>query len=117
MPRICRHLIIPRYAAIGKSYYHSANVWGYNRVTEKEREVIMESRKQTTAERFGIDNRVFAAKICYYDIDGNGKHAGATVDYKSLAAAYKRCNKDIANGLAMSLHALTADGWVECGAC
>lgn len=77
----------------------------------------MASRKQTTAERFGIEKRVFAAKICYYDIEDNGKQAGATVDYKSLAAAYKRCNKDIANGLAMSLHALTADGWVECGAC
>lgn len=65
----------------------------------------MASRKQTTAERFGIEKRVFAAK------------AGSTVDYKSLAAAYKRCNKDIANGLAMSLHALTVDGWIECGAC
>ena len=75
------------------------------------------SRKQTTAERFGIEKRVIAAKICYYDIEDNGKQAGATVDYKSLAAAYKRCNKDIENGLAMSLHALTSDGWVECGAC
>ena len=53
----------------------------------------------------------------FYHIEDNGKQAGATVDYKSLAAAYKRCNKDIANGLAMSLHALTVDGWVECGAC
>ena len=74
----------------------------------------MTSKKQTTAERFGIEKRVFAAKICYYDIEGNGKQAGATADYKSLAAAYKRCNKDIANGLSMSLHELTADGWVEC---
>ena len=77
----------------------------------------MTSKKQTTAERFGIEKRVFAAKICYYDIEGNGKQAGATADYKSLAAAYKRCNKDIANGLSMSLHALTADGCVECCAC
>lgn len=50
----------------------------------------MTSKKQTTAERFGIEKRVFAAKICYYDIEGNGKQAGATADYKSLAAAYKR---------------------------
>lgn len=77
----------------------------------------MTSKKQTTAERFGIEKRVFAAKICYYDIEGNGKQAGATADYKSLAAAYKRCNKDIANGLSMSLHVLTVDGWVECCAC
>ena len=77
----------------------------------------MASRKQTTAERFGIEKRVFAAKICYYDIEDNGKQAGTTVDYKSLAAAYKRCSNDIANGLTMSLHALTADGWIECGAC
>ena len=77
----------------------------------------MTSKKQTTAERFGIEKRVFAAKICYYDIEGNGKQAGATVYYKSLAAACKRCSKGIANGLSMSLHALTADGWVECGAC
>ena len=77
----------------------------------------MTSKKQTTAERFGIGKRVFAAKICYYDIESNGKQAGATVDYKSLAAAYKRCNKDIANGLSMPLHALTVDGCVECCAC
>lgn len=77
----------------------------------------MTSKKQTTAERFGIEKRVYAAKICYYDINDNGAQAGAIVDYKSLAAAYKRCNRDIANGLSMSLHALTSDGWVECGAC
>ena len=75
------------------------------------------SRKQTTAERFGIEKRVFAAKICYYDIEDNAAWAGVRVDYKSLAAAYKRCSKDIENGLSMSLHALTSDGWVECGAC
>nr|DAM29460.1 MAG TPA: hypothetical protein [Caudoviricetes sp.] len=86
------------------------------RETPNERQDTMASRKQTTAERFGIEKRVFAAKICYCDIEDNGKQAGATVDYKSLAAAYKRCSKDIANGLALSLHALTADGWVECGA-
>ena len=67
----------------------------------------MTSKKQTTAERFGIEKRVFAAKICYYDIEGNGKQAGATVDYKSLAAAYKRCNKDIANGLSIALSSFT----------
>lgn len=28
----------------------------------------MTSKKQTTAEHFGIEKRVYAAKICYYDI-------------------------------------------------
>lgn len=77
----------------------------------------MTSKKQTTAERFGIEKRVYAAKTCYYDINDNGTQAGAIVDYKPLAAAYKRCNRDIANGLSMPPHALTSDGWVECGAC
>lgn len=54
----------------------------------------MASRKQVTAERFGIED--------------NGKQAGATSDYKSLAAACKRCNKDIANGLAYGNFAIDA---------
>lgn len=50
----------------------------------------MESKKKTVAGRFGIEKRVFAAKICCHGI---------------------------ANGLTSPLHALAVDGWIECGAC
>ena len=44
------------------------------------------SRKQTTAEHFGIEKCVFAAKICYYDIEDNAACAVRN-EYNFVAAA------------------------------
>ena len=74
-------------------------------------------KKQTIAEKFEINEKFYAVRINYYDIEENGAKAGTSKDYKSLAAAYKFCSKEIWKGYAMSLSVLTMDGWQEVCCC
>ena len=74
-------------------------------------------KKQTMAEKFEINEKFHAVRINYYDIEENGKKAGTHKDYKSLAAAYKFCEKEILKGYVMSLSVLTIGGWKEVCCC
>ena len=74
-------------------------------------------KKQTMAEKFEINEKIYAVRINYYDIEENGAKAGTSKDYKSLASAYKFCGKEIWKGYAMSLSILTMDGWQEVCCC
>lgn len=66
-------------------------------------------KKQTTAERFEITERVFAWKVAFYD--------GGEKIYKSGAAALKFANKEIHKGHLCEIDYLTMDGWKQAAAC
>lgn len=63
----------------------------------------------STAEKYGVTERVFAYKVVLYE--------GGEKKYKQGAAADKFANKCIMAGKWCSLHALTERGWVELAAC
>ena len=63
----------------------------------------------STAEKYGVTERVFAYKVVFYE--------GGEKVYKQGAAADKFAHKCIMAGKWCSLHALTWDGWVELAAC
>lgn len=66
-------------------------------------------KKETTAAHYGIEQRVFAWKVVFYE--------GGEKVYKQGAAADKFARKSIMAGKWCSLHALTIDGWIEAAAC
>ena len=63
----------------------------------------------STAEKYGVTERVYAYKVVFYE--------GGEKVYRKGAYADKFARKCIMAGKLCSLHALTDDGWVELAAC